>query len=144
MQGRETACVTFCQRGEALSWPKFHFHSNCPLFPPHLSAFRTSKLNWLCFRGFASFSDTTICKGGVLTNKNYQLWFSLSDLSSIGGGHFLLPLKHMKRIFLLINMEIWVGFQNPSSLDSGSGNNIPRNRIFYVPPPGDRIFWSTP
>ena len=44
MQGRETACVTFCQRGEALSWPKFHFHSNCPLFPPTFPLFEQANL----------------------------------------------------------------------------------------------------
>ena len=123
--GRDGLCDLLPEGGEALSWPKFHFHSNCPLFPPHLSAFRTSKLNWSCLRGFASFSVSTICTGGILTNKNHQLWFSLSDLSSIGGLLFA-PLQH-----ILSTLTGWDWFKHCQY--------SPRHReIFQILPDDDR------
>ena len=113
----ETTHVTFCRMRGNLPWPKFHFHSNCPLFPLR-SVFRTSNLNWLSFTGFAPFLKQSFGKVVFWQTKTINCGFYY-DLSHI------------------------VGLKNHSYL---SGNNLvyPHTAVGFSTPSAPRISFCLP
>ena len=113
----ETTHVTFCRMLGNIPWPKFHFHSNCPLFPLR-SVFRTSNLNWLSFRGFAPFLKQSFGKVVFWQTKTINCGFYY-DLSHI------------------------VGLKNHSYL---SGNNLvyPHTAVGFSTPSAPRISFCLP